>query len=85
MNARDHSGVIAELVAGTWRDPGTGMIQRIPIKNIVIADSLEGREAELVRAQHPGKSLMIVSDERTREALGKRVYEALEPGGGVRE
>jgi glycerol-1-phosphate dehydrogenase [NAD(P)+] len=85
MSARDHSGVIAELVAGTWRDPGTGMIQRIPIRNIVITDSLEGREAELVREQHPGKSLIIVSDERTREALGKRVYEALKPGGGVRE
>ena len=82
---QDYSGVIAELVAGTWRDPGTGEIQRIPVNNIVIADSLEGREAELVRQQHRTKSLIVVSDERTRAALGKRVFEALRPFGNVAE
>jgi glycerol-1-phosphate dehydrogenase [NAD(P)+] len=86
MNSlKDYSGVIAELVAGTWRDPSTGEIQRIPVSNIVIADSLDGIEAELIREQHAGKSIVVVSDERTRAALGKRVFEALKPLGNVKE
>jgi glycerol-1-phosphate dehydrogenase [NAD(P)+] len=82
---KDYSGVIAELVAGTWRDPSTGEIQRIPVSNIVIADSLDGIEAELIGEQHAGKSIVVVSDERTRAALGKRVFEALKPLGNVKE
>jgi glycerol-1-phosphate dehydrogenase [NAD(P)+] len=84
-STQDYSGVIAELVAGTWRDPGTGEVQRIPVNNIVIADSLEGREAELVRQQHGTKSLIVISDERTWAVLGKRVFEALGAFGNAAE
>jgi glycerol-1-phosphate dehydrogenase [NAD(P)+] len=81
----DFSGVIGELVAGRWQDPKTGQKRTVPVESIVIADTLEGSEARLVERVHPGKSIAIVSDERTREVLGKRVLEALRPLGNVSE
>ena len=41
----DYSGVLTELVAGTWREPATGKQYDIGIKNLVIRDSLDGAEA----------------------------------------
>src|SRR3984957_13101604 len=82
---RDYSGVIGELVAGRWHDPRTGVRQTIPVQSIVVADTLEGLEAELVRRVHPGKSLCVVSDQWTRSALGERIFCALQPLGNVRE
>lgn len=81
----DFSGVIGELVEGRWHDPRTGEKRTVPVENIVIAASLEGREAELVERAHPGKSITVVSDERTRAALGERVLRALQPLGKVNE
>ena len=81
----DFSGVIGELVAGRWHDPKTGQRRTVPVENIVIADSLQGREAELIGRAHPGKSITVVSDERTRAALGERVLRALQPLGRVNE
>lgn len=81
----DHLGIIAKLLAGTWRDPATGQTHGIPIDSIAIDETLEGREAELVEALHPGKRLVVVSDAFTREALGARVFRALEKRGNVRE
>src|SRR3984957_15883194 len=83
--AGDFSGVIGELVAGQWHDPHTGAKQTIPVESIVIADSLDGTEADLVHRVHPGKSLCVVSDQRTRAALGERVFRALQPLGNVKE
>lgn len=79
------SGVIGELVAGRWQDPKTGERRTVPVENIVIADSLDGREAELIGRAHPGRSLVVVCDERTRAVLGERVLRALQPLGRVRE
>jgi hypothetical protein len=81
----DFSGVIGELVAGRWHDPHTGVKQTIPVESIVIADTLDGSEAELVHRVHPGKSLCVVSDQWTRAALGERVFRALQPLGNVKE
>ncbi len=83
--AGDYSGVIAELVAGRWHDPQTGERQTIPVESIVIAETLEGAEADLVQGVHPGQSLCVVSDQWTRAALGERVFRALRPLGTVRE
>ena len=82
---RDFSGVIGELVAGRWQDPKTGQKRTVPVESIVIADTLEGSEAALVQRVHPGKSIAVVSDERTSEVLGKRILQALQPLGGVSE
>jgi glycerol-1-phosphate dehydrogenase [NAD(P)+] len=81
----DVSGVLGELVAGRWHDPHTGVKQTIPVESIVIADTLDGSEAELVHRVHPGKSLCVVSDQWTRAALGERVFRALQPLGNVKE
>jgi glycerol-1-phosphate dehydrogenase [NAD(P)+] len=72
-----HEGVISELLAGTWRDPATGETHGIPIERIVIADSLAGEEAALVRPVHPTERLIVVHDRFTRAALGERVVAAL--------
>ncbi len=81
----DFSGVIGELVAGQWQDPKTGQKRTVPVESIVIADTLEGSEDALVRRVHPGKSIAVVSDERTREVLGKRILQALQSFGNVSE
>ncbi len=84
MSARDdahHGGVLSSLVAGTWEEPGTGRRYGIPINDIVIGESLAGREADLVRAQHAGQSLCVVCDPITHEALGRRVHQALDRAG----
>jgi len=77
----NYGGVIDALVSGEWEEPGTGRRYEIPPEDIVIAASLEGREAELVRRRHPGRSLIIVSDPCTYEALGARVFQALKADG----
>ncbi|MFK8079925.1 MAG: iron-containing alcohol dehydrogenase [Granulosicoccus sp.] len=77
----DYSGVLSELVAGTWREPDTGKQYDIGIKDIVIRDSLDGAEAELVARQHSGRSITIISDEYTHGAIGSRVYKALKSDG----
>ena len=81
----DFSGVIGELVAGRWQDPKTGQKRTVPVESIVIADTLEGSEAALIERVHPGKSMTVVSDERTREVLGNRILRALQPLGKVSE
>ena len=77
----DYGGVVDELVRGEWVEPGTGVRRGIPIDEIVIRASLDGAEAELVGRVHPGQSLAVVSDPRTREALGARVHRALRAAG----
>jgi glycerol-1-phosphate dehydrogenase [NAD(P)+] len=81
----DYLGIIRELVAGTWREPSTGRTYGIPIESIAIDASLDGKELGLVEAVHFGKRLVVVSDAFTREALGARVFRALEKRGNVRE
>src|ERR1700738_554508 len=50
---------------GTMARPAHGVKQTIPVESIVIADTLDGSEAELVHRVHPGKSLCVVSDQWT--------------------
>lgn len=76
----DAGGAIAQLVAGAWPDPdGAGLLD-VPVRSVVIDDSLDGREAALVDALDLGRSLAVVSDIDTHEALGGRVERALEAG-----
>ncbi len=81
----DYSGIIGELVAGRWQDPKTGQRRTVPVESIVIASSLDGAEEELIDRVHPGKSLAVVCDERTRAVLGERVLRALRARGNVGE
>jgi glycerol-1-phosphate dehydrogenase [NAD(P)+] len=80
MPAADASGAadpLGELLAGRYRDPHTGELLAAAARSLVIDDSLEGREAELVDALGLGRRLAIVSDVDTFAALGERVERAL--------
>jgi glycerol-1-phosphate dehydrogenase [NAD(P)+] len=69
--------LIEDLVAGRWRDPTTGLPVGVATRSIVIERSLDGAEAELIRALKFGQRLAVISDRNTFEALGRRVERAL--------
>ena len=79
------NALIDEIVAGGWRDPRTGETRRVPYESVVLADSLAGRESELVGALGLGVTYAVVSDEATRAAMGERVAKALRALGPVTE
>jgi glycerol-1-phosphate dehydrogenase [NAD(P)+] len=69
---------IAELLAGTYRDPETGEALACEARGIAIEDSLVGREVELVEALGVGTRFAVIGDVDTYAALGDRVATALE-------
>ena len=69
--------VIDRLVAGTYADPDGGPPLRIETRAVVIAKSLAGMEAEVVRPLSLGRRLAVVSDPTTHAILGERVERAL--------
>ncbi len=71
------SGALDRLLRGRYPDPRTGGKLQVPIRSIVMEPSLSGREAELVSALGLGRTLAVVSDPQTEEALGARVKRAL--------
>jgi glycerol-1-phosphate dehydrogenase [NAD(P)+] len=73
----DWNALIRDVVAGRWTDPETGKPITLPFETIEIAESLDGREADLVAALGLGKRLAVVSDSNTVEAMGRRVGRAL--------
>jgi len=77
----DYSGVLSELVAGTWEEPGTGKRYDIGIKSLAMRDTLDGEEAALISELHGGKRITVVSDPFTHGALGERVFKALKADG----
>jgi glycerol-1-phosphate dehydrogenase [NAD(P)+] len=79
------NALIGSIVEGRWRNPATGEAMRVPYESVVIADTLQGREAELVSALRLGRDYAVVSDAATREAMGARVAKALRPLGSVSE
>jgi glycerol-1-phosphate dehydrogenase [NAD(P)+] len=68
---------IAELLAGTYRDRETGMLLRAEAKNVVIAESLAGRELDLVAALVEGTHVALITDSITHAVMGTRVQHAL--------
>jgi glycerol-1-phosphate dehydrogenase [NAD(P)+] len=74
---------ILQLLTGQWPDPETGQPLGVPVRSIVIAESLNGIEAALVARLDLGRRLAVVSDPVTHELLGARVERALESVGEV--
>lgn len=68
---------IDDLLAGRWRRPDGSPGAPLPVRQVVIARSLHGREAELISSQGLGRRLAVVADPNTWEALGRRVAQAL--------
>jgi glycerol-1-phosphate dehydrogenase [NAD(P)+] len=71
------TALIDDIIAGRWTDPATGRAIDIPYDNVVIAETLEGREAELVEGLGLPGRLAVVADTATYEAMGRRVVTAL--------
>lgn len=69
--------LIDDVCAGAWIDPDTGRPAETPFRNIVIADSLSGGEAGLVREAMPAERYAVVADDATWEAQGRAVARAL--------
>lgn len=76
---------IARLVDGTLTDPdGDGSTTfDIPVRSIVIADSLKGMEDQLVRDLDLPAPFAIVSDPDTHRVLGARVEAAVRSVGEI--
>jgi glycerol-1-phosphate dehydrogenase [NAD(P)+] len=78
---KDYGGVVNELVAGEWKHPRTGQPIAIDFRSIVIKETLDGMEGELVYPLHKNEKLAVVSDRYTFEALGRRIGLALRSDG----
>lgn len=83
--ATNWNALIEDVVAGRWTDPETGRPITLPFETIEIAETLEGREADLIRPLGLGERLAVVSDTNTVEAMGGRVARALRPIAAVDE
>ncbi len=77
MPASSSDDPIALLLAGRYPDPETGELLAADTLDVVVADSLADREAELLRAHAFGDRVAVVSDRNTHAAMGGRVERAL--------
>ena len=68
---------IHDLVSGRFRLPETGKIVPCPIKSIAIEPSLDGCEHDLLKSLGFPRSVAIVCDRNTYDALGARIAAAL--------
>ena len=83
MPKQNWTALIDDLVAGRWTNPVSGARVKVPYDSIVIEDSIEGREAELVASLKLGHRLALVADQATYDAMGARVAEALRELGPI--
>jgi phosphoribosylformimino-5-aminoimidazole carboxamide ribonucleotide (ProFAR) isomerase len=78
MNAApDSADAIEQLLRATIPTPTAAAPIAIPVRSIVIENTLRGVEADVVRPLALGQRLAVVSDPATYEALGRRVRSAL--------
>lgn len=77
------TALIDDVLAGRWVNPETGKTATVPYESIVIEESLEGAEADLVAALKLGERFTVVADHATWDAMGSRVAKALKALGPV--
>ena len=77
------TALIDDIVAGNWINPETGSRARVPYETIVIEESLDGAEVDLVAGLKLGERHTVVADESTWDAMGARVERALKSLGPV--
>ncbi|MEZ5833995.1 MAG: iron-containing alcohol dehydrogenase [Dongiaceae bacterium] len=75
--------IIDQLIAGTYSDPDGGPPLRVDTRAVVVAKSLDGTEADIVKPLGLGRRLAVVSDPTTHAILGARVERALMSFGEV--
>ena len=69
--------VIRQLIEGTLPDPDGGSALAVPVRSVVIADTLDGDEQDVVASLDLGPRFALVSDPTTHRVLGARVARAL--------
>ncbi|MEW5816289.1 MAG: sn-glycerol-1-phosphate dehydrogenase [Spirochaetota bacterium] len=69
--------LIEAIVRGELEDPVSGKRITVPVKIVMIEDSLAGKEVDLLRDVGLRGPFSVVSDKNTEEALGKRVKTSL--------
>lgn len=77
MPILDEGPLVRSLLSGSWINPDTGASLVCPIRDIRIAASLDGAEADLIAKLRLGRRLAVVADDNTWAALGRRVAKAL--------
>lgn len=77
--------MLDSLLAGKLRDPDSGEMLVPPMKHIVLARGLGEAAAELIAPLSFGRSLAVVMDPDTREALGAKVAASLATAHAVGE
>lgn len=68
---------ITTIVTGRFAPTETGLPFSCPIQSLIVAPSLAGRERDLLRSIGLDRSLAIVADANTHDALGSRIASAL--------
>ena len=81
----DWNTLIDEIVAGQWKHPETGKAATVPFETIMLAETLDGGEADVLAPLKLGKRLAVVSDANTVDAMGRRVAKHLKPLGAIEE
>ena len=83
---RNWTALIDDICEGKWINPLNGKrYPAPPYDSIVFAESLKGREADLVSALGFQAPFAVVSDTNTHRAMGERIARALRPLGEVTE
>src|SRR6185436_2675363 len=85
MPERNWNAVIEDVVKGHWTDPATGKPAKVPFETIILAETLDGGDADMVAPLKLGRRLAVVSDVNTHEALGHRVAKSLKALGTIDE
>jgi glycerol-1-phosphate dehydrogenase [NAD(P)+] len=81
LNSR--TWLIDDMVEGRWTNPETGEIGRVPYDSVIIADGLDGAEADLVAGIGLRGRLAVVCDQNTVEIMGRRIANALRSLGSI--
>ncbi len=81
----DLNALIRDVVAGTWADPETGKTAAVPFEAIMLAETLDGGEADVLAPLKLGKRLAVVSDTNTVEAMGRRVAKHVKALGAIED
>src|SRR5205085_1717102 len=83
MAERNWNVLIEDVVAGRWADPETGKVAKVPFETIMLAETLDGGEADVLAPLKLGRRLAVVSDANTVEAMGRRVAKSLKALGTI--
>lgn len=71
------TALIDDIVANKWFNPELNRVVQVDYESIVIKETLDGEEADLVQALNLGNNYVTVADAATHDALGARVVKAL--------